>query len=126
MRLALIIISTIFSTCITYGQDHKAIKGIAVDKSNSPIPYCTVSVKGTNVSATTGKCGEFELPTVPQGFTIVFNCMSTHDFVTFERRVDLKEITGSETILFVLRNHSKYKNKECKTKVDSRLKKLKM
>jgi hypothetical protein len=126
MRLVLIILSTIFSTCITYGQDPKAIKGIAVDKSNSPIPYCTVSVKGTKVSATTDKCGKFELPIVQPEFTIVFNCMATHDFITFERRVDVKEIPDGETILFVLRNHGRYKNKECKMKVDRRFKKLKV
>jgi hypothetical protein len=117
---------TIFSTCLTYGQGTKAIKGIAVDKSNSPIPYCTVSVKGTKVSATTDKCGEFELPTVQPQFTIVFNCVYTHDFVTFERRVDAKEIPDGETVLFVLQNHGRYKNKECKMKVDKRLRKLKV
>ena len=117
---------TIFSTSIAYGQGSKTIKGIAVDKSNSPIPYCTVSVKGTKLSATTDKCGEFELPTVQPEFTIVFNCMSTHDFITFERRVDVKEISDGETVLFVLRNHGRYKNKECKMKVDKRLAKLKV
>ena len=125
MRHTLLIYLTIFSVCIANGQGPKAIKGIAVDKSNSPIPYCTVSVKGTKVSATTNKCGEFELPTVQPEFTIVFNCISTHDFITFERRVDMKEISDDETILFVLRNHGKYKNNECK-KVDKRLKKLKV
>ena len=126
MRLPIIILSTIFNACITYGQDHKAIKGIAVDKSNSPIPYCTISVKGTKMSATTDKCGEFELPIIQPEFTIVFNCMATHDFITFERRVDEKEIPDGETVLFVLRNHGRYKNKECKKKVDKGLRKLKV
>lgn len=123
MRHTLLIFLTIFSACIACGQEPKVIKGIAVDKSNSPIPYCTVSVKGTKASATTNKCGEFELPTNQPEFTIVFNCMSTHDFETFERRINMKEISDGETVLFVLRNHGKYKNKECK-KVDKRLKKL--
>jgi hypothetical protein len=126
MRLTLIILLTIFRTWITFGQAPKAIKGIVVDKSNSPIPYCTVFVKGTKLSATTDKCGEFELPTVQPEFTIVFNCMSTHDFESFERMIDVKEIPEGETVLFVLRNHGKYKNKECKMKVDKRLKKLKV
>jgi hypothetical protein len=126
MRPILIILLTIFSTCITYGQALKTIKGIAVDKSNSPIPNCTVFVKGTKLSATTDKCGVFELPTAQPEFTIVFNCMSTHDFITFERRVDVKEIPDGETVLFVLRKHGRYKNTECKMKLDKRLKKLKV
>jgi len=52
--------------------------------------------------------------------------MSTHDFITFERRVETKDIVEGETILFVLQYHSREKNKECKTKVDKRLKKLKV
>jgi hypothetical protein len=126
MRFPVTILLAVFSTCIAYGQSPKAIRGIAVDKSNSPIPYCTVSVKGTKVSTTADKCGIFELPTVQPEFTIVFNCMATHDFISFERRVDSKEIPEGETVLFVLLNHGRYKNKECKTKVDKRLKKLRV
>jgi hypothetical protein len=126
MRHTLLIFLTILSAFIAHGQVTKAVKGIVVDKSNSPIPYCTVSVKGTKVSATTNKCGEFELPTEQPEFTIVFNCMSTHDFITFERRVGVKEIPDGETVLFVLRNHGRYKNKECNMKMDKKLKKLKV
>jgi hypothetical protein len=124
MRFYLTILLSIFSALIAYGQSPKAIKGIVVDKANSLIPYCTVSVKGTKVSTTTNGCGEFELSTEQQEFTIVFSCMSTHDFVTFERRVDVKEISGGGTILFVLGNHGKIKNRECKIKVKKGLKKL--
>jgi hypothetical protein len=52
--------------------------------------------------------------------------MSTHDLVTFERRVDVNEIPNNESIVFVLRNHGKIKNSKCKNKVSKRLKKLKV
>jgi hypothetical protein len=123
MRPIALIIVTILLAFATYGQDSKTIKGIVVDKSGFPIPYCTVSEKGTKNAALTNNCGEFELATAEQEFTIVFNC-PTHDFVAFERRVNPQELRSNETIVFRLKGHGKTVNKECKKKVDKRLKKL--
>jgi hypothetical protein len=124
MRVILFMVMAIFTTCSTYGQGTLSINGIVIDKGGSPIPYCNVSVKGTTIASTTNQCGEFELTTHQQQFTIVFNCVYTQDFVTFEKRISAQEIHSKGTILFKLKNHGKIKNKECKKKIDKRLKKI--
>jgi hypothetical protein len=124
MRLIKFIIVTIFWAFSTHGQEPKKIKGIAVEKTGTPVPYCSVSVKGTKIGATTNNCGEFQLTTGQEEFTIVFSCMSTHDFITFERRINPKEINNDETVVFQLKKHGKIINKECKKTIDKKLKKL--
>jgi len=113
-------------TFAVYGQESKTIKGIAVEKTGTPIPNCTVSIKGTKIAATTDNCGEFELATGQEEFTIVFSCMSTHDFITFERRISLQEIHNDETVVFQLKRHGKFQNKECNKEFDKRLRKIKV
>lgn len=108
----------------TYGQDSERIKGIVVDKFGTPIPYCNVSLKGTKIAAQTNQCGEFELAAGKEGFTIVFNCMSTQDFITFESRINPQDARYDETVVFQLEKHGKTVNKECNKKVDKRLRKL--
>jgi len=124
MRQTTFIIVTFLTSLLTYGQETNPVKGIATDKAGTPIPFCNVSVKGTKIAATTNTCGEFELVTAQNDFTIVFSCMSTHDFITFERRVKGQEINGNDTIVFQLRQHGKTLNKECQKQIDKKLRKL--
>ena len=126
MRPATFITIIIILTYTAYGQESKTIKGITVEKTGTPIPNCSVSIKGTKIAATTNNCGEFEFVTVEKEFTIVFNCISTHDFTTFEKRINLQEINNGETVVFQLKRHGKFQNKECIKGFDKRLRKIKV
>jgi hypothetical protein len=126
MRYIIFILGTIFCSCTTYCQTPIVIKGIVIDRSGAPIPYCSVSVKGSRVSATTNECGEFELLAKQQEFTIVFNCMSTYDFVPFEKRFKEKNISKDEIILFQLKGRGKTNNKECQKRINKKLKKFRV
>ena len=110
-------------TISSYGQNSRVVKGIATDKAGTPLPFCNVSIKGTKIAAATNSCGEFELAIVQGDFTIVFNCMSTHDFISFERRVKQEEIHEGDTVVFQLNKHGKILNKKC-NKVNKKLRKL--
>ena len=123
MRPFTFIIVAIFLTLATYGQNSKVVKGIATDKAGTPIPFCNVSIKGTKIAVATSNCGEFELTLGQNDYTIVFSCMSTHDFVTFERIVKKEEITEGDTVVFQLNKHGRMTNNECK-KVSKKLHKL--
>lgn len=123
MRPFTFIILNLFLTVATYGQSSKIIKGIATDKAGNPIPFCNVSIKGIKTAATTNSCGEFELATGKGDYSIVFSCMSTHGFATFERRVKQEDIHDGDTVIFQLNKHGKTPNKECK-KVNKDLQKL--
>jgi hypothetical protein len=46
---------------LSFSQSNKLLKGILVDKGDSPIMGCNVFIKGTTVGAVTDLCGEFEL-----------------------------------------------------------------
>jgi hypothetical protein len=113
-------------TLINYGQPSRTITGIAVDKSNTPIPFCNVSIKGTKNQAITNSCGEFQLTTTDREFTITFNCLATHDFLTFEKRFNSEEIGESKTIRFKLKRHNKIKTNECTKPIDKKLKTIKV
>lgn len=122
MQTFTIILFSAFLALSAFGQSSNSVKGIVTDKFGYPIPFCNVSVKGTKTAATTDSCGKFELTTGQADFTIVFNCMFTNDFMTFERRLNQVEIQTGNTIVFQLNKHRKTTNKQCK-KADKRLKK---
>jgi hypothetical protein len=108
----------------TYGQGNKIFNGIAVEKSGTPIPFCTVSVKGTKIADVTNACGQFQLETDQKEVTVSFSCMSTHDFITFERRINLQHLDSGDTIVFRLKQHGRIVNKECKKRRYKSLQKL--
>jgi hypothetical protein len=124
MRLILIISAAIFCACSTYGQAEKFMKGVVVNRAGQPISFCNVSIKGSKVAATTNTCGEFELASDSAEFTIVFNCMSTHDFVNFEKKIKLDGTYSNGTILFQLNRHGKVNYKGCKQNLDKPIKKV--
>lgn len=119
MKSALLV-CIILLTVPAYEQEITVIKGIAVERTGTPIPYCSVSVKGTKIAATTNNCGEFELAAGKEEFTIVFSCLHTHDFITIEKRVNPQEVPHGNTIVFRLEKHGKILNKECKKELDKR------
>jgi hypothetical protein len=123
MKLLLLTFTVIFWASQSEAQDSKIIKGIATNRTGTPIPYCTVSIKGTKKATTTNNCGEFELSTNQSRCTIVFSCMSTHDFVTFERALKPQEFYD-EVVIFQINNHGKFNNKDCETKVYKKKRKL--
>lgn len=109
-----------FLTLVLHGQTGKVIKGIVTDKWHTPISFCSVSIKGTQISTTTNTCGEFELFVRQEDFTIVFNV----GFVPFERRIRHKEIQNKETVIFLIRAHGRITNRECKKKVGKKIQTL--
>jgi hypothetical protein len=81
-------------------------------------------VKGTQNADVTDSCGAFQLSTDSKEVTISFNCTSTHDFITFERRVNLEQVSSSDTVVLRLKKHGKIINNECKKRSYKSLRKL--
>ena len=108
------------------GQDSSILKGIVIDKSGTPIPFCNVSIKGQKISAVTNECGEFSINSNQSKFTLVFNCSPTHGFVTFESIINKKFILGKDTILFQLNKHGRIENNNCKKNINRIYKKIKV
>ncbi len=121
--LASLIISSLFSFN-SIEHDSTTIKGIVITRDGTTIPYCDVSIKGTTFSVITNQCGEFELSTDKNEFTIVFNCSSTHDFITFEKILRREEMYNGQLFLFELKKHTKLKNKVCKKAINKGAKKI--
>ena len=126
MRYIIFIVLTMQMSLPVLGQDSFLLKGIAIDKSGTPVSFCKVSIKGKNISAVTNECGEFSIHPNQSEFTLVFNCSSTHDFVTFERIISNKDILGKDTILFQLKEHSGIENNNCNKTINKGFKKIKL
>src|SRR5687768_7260253 len=92
-----------------YGQDIKTVKGIAVDRSYTRIPFCTVARNGTKVSVLANQCGEFDMLTGDEVFTIQFNC----GFIPYEKRINPYEVQNGETIVFQIKRYGKTINNGC-------------
>ena len=114
-----------FFTIVTYGQQIRTIKGIALDKGGDPILGCNVFIKGTTNGTVTDTCGEFELTTTQNEFTVMFSCL-TSDMRAFETTLKTTEFKEGDKVIFQLRGHWKMKNKDCKRSIDKELKKYKI
>lgn len=107
-------------------QTAKKINGIAVERRGDRITFCSVTIKGNQNSTMTDSCGFFQLWFPPEEFTIVFNCSSTHDFVTFEERINPIKLQEGDTILFRVRRHGKISKNRCKSPLPKRVQKIKV
>jgi hypothetical protein len=120
MKHIIFIVAIIFLTLITFGQDVTVIKGILTNNIGTPISFCSVSIKGTQIAATTNDCGEFELPFPKEDFTIVFN----GGYIPFEVRLKSTDFKNYEPIVFRIRKYGKVSSDNCKVKSKRKLRRI--
>ncbi|MFN8844954.1 MAG: carboxypeptidase-like regulatory domain-containing protein [Chryseotalea sp.] len=119
-----IILLIIFLSSISFsifGQT-RTIKGIAIDKGGNPILGCNVFIKGTTTGTITDPCGEFELRTNENTFTVMFSCL-TSDLRTFESVIKTDDFNEGDKVIFHLRGHWSMKNRDCKRRISKKLRK---
>ncbi|MEJ7643737.1 MAG: carboxypeptidase-like regulatory domain-containing protein [Chryseolinea sp.] len=119
-RTTIITTILILLTIVSYGQENKVIKGIAIDGHRNPILAINVMVKGTTTGTVTDRCGEFSIPIKQKSVTLVFHGMSYDDMRAYEINLKQKDIKD-DLLLFQLGNW-KVKNEACKKKIDRKLK----
>ncbi|MBL7700462.1 MAG: hypothetical protein JNK79_20010 [Chitinophagaceae bacterium] len=99
MKLFTLLIFAISSTCIAQPQTTYTLKGVVVDRYNTPISNCSVYEKATENASTTNNCGEFKYTTYENQITLGFNSTL---FKPFEKKIDLKSLPLTEWVVFKL------------------------
>lgn len=87
MKSALLSFLLIFSTLLSFAGK---ISGVITDDKGNPLPYASVSVKGTKKGTTTNSSGRYSIDLVPGQYTLVAQ------YVGYAKREKPVTVTGND------------------------------